>query len=95
MNSLQNDIALFYDDVRHKVNVGFNRNQLVEKLRRLKMKHKVALDKSNLGKEVSFKSHQDVAIFKISNNIWGNDTNQDDDALDGGGGGVMILARLR
>ncbi|XP_057422685.1 probable transcription factor At3g04930 [Lotus japonicus] len=78
--SLQNVVALLHDHVRPKLNVDFNRNQLVEKLRRLKRKHKVTLDK---GKEVQvpFKSSHEQAIFEISHKIWGNDTGND--ALDG------------
>ncbi|TKY52148.1 Mediator-associated protein 1 [Spatholobus suberectus] len=82
--SLQNDVASLYDHVRPKLNVGFNRNQLVEKLRRLKRKHKLALDKGK-DKEVPFRNPQEQAIFEISHKIWGNCTDNiiDQDALDG------------
>ncbi|KAL1341682.1 hypothetical protein HN51_028177 [Arachis hypogaea] len=92
--SLQNDVALFYGDVCHKLNVDFNKNQLVEKLRRLKRKHKVTLDKGNLGK-VSFRNPQDETIFEISHKIWGKDIDTDqleqeeeEEALYMDGGGV-------
>nr|KYP74443.1 hypothetical protein KK1_007122 [Cajanus cajan] len=82
--SLQNDVASLYDHVRPKLNVDFNRHQLVEKLRRLKRKHKLALDKGR-DKEVSFRNPQDQAIFEISHKIWGNDADNimDHDCLDG------------
>ncbi|XP_027364554.1 probable transcription factor At5g28040 [Abrus precatorius] len=70
--TLQNDVAMLYDHVRPKLNVEFNKNQLVEKLRRLKRKHKLALDKGK-EKEVLFKNPQELAIFEISHKIWGND----------------------
>ncbi|KAL1294280.1 hypothetical protein HN51_055008 [Arachis hypogaea] len=94
--SLQNDVASFYGDVCHKLNVDFNKNQLVEKLRRLKRKHKVTLDKGNLGK-VSFRNPQDETIFEISHKIWGKDIDTDqlveeeeeeEEAFDMDGGGV-------
>nr|XP_004496019.1 probable transcription factor At5g28040 [Cicer arietinum] len=74
--TLQSDVASFYNHIMHKFSADFNRNQLVEKLRRLKRKHKMALDK---GKEVhvSFKIPHDQAIFDISHKIWGNDTYHD------------------
>ncbi|KAK7277851.1 hypothetical protein RJT34_22870 [Clitoria ternatea] len=81
-NTLQNDVASLYDHVRLKLNVDFNRNQLVEKLRRLKRKHKVALEKGK-DKEVPFRSPQEQAIFEISNKIWGIDDTIGQDALDG------------
>jgi hypothetical protein len=77
--TLQSDVASFYDQVMPKLNTYFNKNQLVEKLRRLKRKHKMILDK---GKEVqvSFKIPHEQAIFETSHKIWGNDT--DNDVLD-------------
>ncbi|KAE9589617.1 hypothetical protein Lal_00000415 [Lupinus albus] len=78
-NTLQNDVALLYDHVKPKLNVDFNKNQLVEKLRRLKRKHKVSLDKVNNSASGSntFRNLQDKAIFEISHKIWGNDKDQD------------------
>lgn len=75
--SLQNDVALLYDHVSPKLNVGFNKNQLVEKLRRLKRKYKVSMEKVNSTKENPFKSLHDKAIFEISHKIWGNEKDQD------------------
>jgi len=85
--TLQNDVASLYDHVRPKLNVDFNRNQLVEKLRRLKRKHKLALDKGR-DKEVPFRNPQEQAIFEISHKIWGNDTDNllDQDSLEGASG---------
>ncbi|KAK7269239.1 hypothetical protein RIF29_21959 [Crotalaria pallida] len=76
--TLQNDVALLYDHVRPKLKVDFNKNQLVEKLRRLKRKHKVCMDKVKLlaSGPPTFKNLQDKAIFEISHKIWGNDKDQ-------------------
>ncbi|GAU21432.1 hypothetical protein TSUD_32630 [Trifolium subterraneum] len=75
--TLQSDVASFYDQVIPKFSTDFNKNQLVEKLRRLKRKYKMVLDK---GKEVqiSFKIPHEQAIFEISHKIWGNETDHDD-----------------
>ncbi|KAI4350041.1 hypothetical protein L6164_010568 [Bauhinia variegata] len=77
-NSLQNDVAFFYDHVKPKLKVDFNQNQFVEKLRRLKRKHKVVSEKINCGEGAgySFKNPQDDAIFEISHKIWGKSKDQ-------------------
>ncbi|OIW07142.1 hypothetical protein TanjilG_10115 [Lupinus angustifolius] len=77
--TLQNDVALLYDHVKPKLNVDFNKNQLVAKLRRLKRKHKVSIDKiyNSASGSSTFKNLQDKAIFEISHKIWGNDKDQD------------------
>ncbi|KAI9076497.1 hypothetical protein K1719_041483 [Acacia pycnantha] len=69
--SLQNDVTFFYDQIRPKLNKDFNKNQVVQKLRALKRKHQIILDKINSGREVSHKSPQEEAIFEISQRIWG------------------------
>lgn len=74
--TLQNHVASFYDQVMPKFSTDFNRNQIVEKLRRLKRKHKMVLDKCK-EVQVSFKSSHEQAIFEISRKIWGNDTDHD------------------
>ncbi|XP_041021290.1 probable transcription factor At3g04930 [Juglans microcarpa x Juglans regia] len=68
-----NDTALFYDQIKSKLQLDFNKNQLVEKLRRLKKKYRNVLAKSSAGKDVSFKSPHDQATFEISRKIWRND----------------------
>ncbi|PRQ41940.1 putative transcription factor GeBP family [Rosa chinensis] len=70
--SHQNDTALFYDQIKSKLQLEFNKNQLVEKLRRLKKKYRNVLNKIASGKEVSFKSPHDQATFEISRKIWSN-----------------------
>ncbi|KAK7356008.1 hypothetical protein VNO80_15274 [Phaseolus coccineus] len=71
-SSHHNDTALFYDQIKSKLQLGFNKNQLVEKLRRLKKKYRNVVTKISDGKEVSFKSPHDKATFEISRRIWSN-----------------------
>lgn len=75
------DTAAFYDQIKSKLQLEFNKNQLVEKLRRLKKKYRNVLSKIESGKEFVFKSSHDQATFDISKKIWSND------AVRGGGGG--------
>lgn len=72
-NTHSNDTALFYDQIRSKLQVVFNKNQLFEKLRRLKKKYQNFLHKINSDKEFSFRSGHDQATFEISRKIWGDD----------------------
>ncbi|CAL1382082.1 unnamed protein product [Linum trigynum] len=97
------DTALFYDQIKSKLQLDFNKNQLVEKLRRLKKKYRNVLNKIGSGKEFSFKTAHDQITFEISRKIWSStgklasleDGNLDDDEgnpnlnnnNDGGGGG--------
>ncbi|KAJ7973450.1 DNA-binding storekeeper protein-related transcriptional regulator [Quillaja saponaria] len=69
---VQNDAALFFVQIGTKLDVDFNKNQLVEKLRRLKRKYGLVLSKIKISKECSFKNPHEKAIFEISHNIWGN-----------------------
>ncbi|KAH7543205.1 hypothetical protein FEM48_Zijuj02G0159600 [Ziziphus jujuba var. spinosa] len=80
----QNDTALFYDQIKSKLQLDFNKNQLVEKLRRLKKKYRNVLNKISSGKEFSFKSPHDQATFEISRKIWSNlgRIGAEDNALD-------------
>ncbi|XP_027366224.1 probable transcription factor At5g28040 [Abrus precatorius] len=71
-SSHHNDTALFYDQIKSKLQLGFNKNQLVEKLRRLKKKYRNVLTKITSGKDFSFKSPHDQATFEISCRIWSN-----------------------
>ncbi|XP_028790317.1 probable transcription factor At3g04930 [Neltuma alba] len=89
-SSHHNDTALFYDQIKSKLQLDFNKNQLVEKLRRLKKKYRNVLNKISAGKELSFKSPHDQATFEISRKIWSNlgstgaaaeDTALDDDEI--------------
>lgn len=64
------DTAAFYDQIKGKLQLDFNKNQLVEKLRRLKKKYRNVLAKISSGKEYVFKSPHDQATFDLSCKIW-------------------------
>ncbi|KAE9615992.1 hypothetical protein Lal_00017586 [Lupinus albus] len=86
-SSHHNDTALFYYQIKSKLQLDFNKNQLVEKIRRLKKKYRNVLNKISSGKDFSFKSAHDQATFEISRKIWSNigqitGGGVDDNALD-------------
>lgn len=66
------DTGAFYDQIKNKLQLDFNKNQLVEKLRRLKKKYRTVMSKMGSGKEFVFKSPHDQATFEISRKIWSN-----------------------
>ncbi|KAL8154849.1 putative transcription factor At5g28040 [Apium graveolens] len=66
------DTSAFYDLIKTKLQLDFNKNQLVEKLRRLKKKYRNVLSKISSGKEYVFKTSHDQVTFDISKKIWGN-----------------------
>ncbi|XP_042483336.1 probable transcription factor At3g04930 [Macadamia integrifolia] len=69
-SSHHHDTAPFYDQIKTRLQLDFNKNQLVEKLRRLKKKYRNVLSRISSGKEFSFKSPHDQATFEISRKIW-------------------------
>ncbi|KAG5028533.1 hypothetical protein JHK87_012047 [Glycine soja] len=81
-SSHHSDTALFYDQIKSKLQLDFNKNQLVEKIRRLKKKYRNVLNNIFSGKEFSFKSAHDQATFEISRKIWSNVTPVGDNSLD-------------
>ncbi|KAB5520471.1 hypothetical protein DKX38_024790 [Salix brachista] len=93
VNNHHNDTALFYDQIKSKLQLDFNKNQLVEKLRRLKKKYRNVLSKINSGKDFCFKSSHDQATFEISRKIWSSTgkiagfSNEDGHNLDDDDGG--------
>ncbi|KHN43212.1 hypothetical protein glysoja_001795 [Glycine soja] len=82
VSSHDSNTALFYDQIKSKLQLDFNKNQLVEKIRRLKKKYRNVLNKIGSGKEFSFKSAHDQATFEISRKIWSNVTPIGDNSLD-------------
>ncbi|KAF3673375.1 putative rubredoxin-like [Capsicum annuum] len=66
------DTTAFYDSIKSKFQLDFNKNQLVEKLRRLKKKFRTLRSKMGSGKEFAFKSAHEQVTFEISSKIWGN-----------------------
>lgn len=74
-NAHHHDTALFYDQIKSKLQLDFNKNQLVEKLRRLKKKYRNVMNKITSGKDFSFKTAHDQATFEISRKIWSSTPN--------------------
>ncbi|GAB4835971.1 hypothetical protein Ancab_000890 [Ancistrocladus abbreviatus] len=66
------DTTVFYDQIKSKLQLDFNKNQLVEKLRRLKKKYRNIVNRISSGKDFVFKSAHDQTTFEISRKIWNN-----------------------
>ncbi|KAL5198534.1 hypothetical protein ABZP36_002046 [Zizania latifolia] len=84
--SHQYDTDPFYEDMRGRLQLGFSKSQLVEKLRRLKRKYRNCVSRlRGSGSAFSFRSPHEQAIFEIARNIWrpankhGRDADSDED----------------
>uniref|UniRef100_A0A0E0EEY0 Glabrous enhancer-binding protein-like DBD domain-containing protein n=1 Tax=Oryza meridionalis TaxID=40149 RepID=A0A0E0EEY0_9ORYZ len=84
--SHQYDTDPFYEDMRGRLQLGFSKSQLVEKLRRLKRKYRNCVSRlRGSGSAFSFRSPHEQAIFEIARNIWrptnkhGRDGDSDDE----------------
>lgn len=69
-SSHHHDTSAFYQEIRPKLNLSFNKSQLVEKIRRLKKKYRTIAAKLAEGKDFQFKTEHERAAFQISHKIW-------------------------
>ncbi|KAL8166407.1 hypothetical protein V2J09_007906 [Rumex salicifolius] len=76
LSGYHHDTTAFYDQIKSRLQYDCNKNQLVEKLRRLKKKYRNVVSRMTSGKEVVFKTPHDQATFEISRKIWSNSTSQ-------------------
>lgn len=70
-NNYQHDTGPFYEQIKNKVQVEFNKNQLIEKIRRLKRKYRTVDGRMKaMGENFAFKSAHEMATYEISKQIW-------------------------
>ncbi|XBI26673.1 hypothetical protein VPH35_051325 [Triticum aestivum] len=87
--SHQYDTGPFYEEIRRKLSFDFSKNQLIEKLRRLKKKYRVCATRmAAQGAAFAFKSAHEGAIYDVARHIWrpafkrdgaGGDASDEDD----------------
>ncbi|XP_020597486.1 probable transcription factor At3g04930 [Phalaenopsis equestris] len=68
--SHQYDTGPFYEQIKKQLQLEFNKNQLIEKLRRLKKKYRNVVNRMVSGKDFVFKSAHEQATFEIARKIW-------------------------
>ncbi|PKA51521.1 Mediator-associated protein 1 [Apostasia shenzhenica] len=66
----QHDTGPFFDEIRPRLKFEFNKNQVAEKLRRLKRKYRNAAARIGSGRAFVFKSPHDRDAYEISRKIW-------------------------
>ncbi|PKA63037.1 Mediator-associated protein 1 [Apostasia shenzhenica] len=66
----QHDTGPFFDEIRPRLQFDFNKNQIMEKLRRLKKKYRNAAARIDSGRGSVFKNPHDRAAYEISRQIW-------------------------
>ncbi|KAI3951708.1 hypothetical protein MKW98_013766 [Papaver atlanticum] len=74
-SSYHHETGPFYDHIKNRLNLDFNKSQLVEKLRRLKKKYRNVVARVNSGKDFNFKTPHDQTTFEISRKIWSGSHN--------------------
>ncbi|URE17797.1 hypothetical protein MUK42_10768 [Musa troglodytarum] len=61
----------FYEETKKQLHFEFTKNQLIEKLRRLKKKYRNCVSRMrSMGKDFAFRSTHERAIYDIARNIW-------------------------
>ncbi|XP_038891198.1 probable transcription factor At3g04930 [Benincasa hispida] len=83
----QQDAAAFYRKIKPKIQLCCDKNQLIDKLRRLKRKYNITSSKIDCGEKPAFKSVHERLTFDISRKIWGRNsgkkqTSAEDSILD-------------
>ncbi|XP_051200216.1 probable transcription factor At3g04930 [Lolium perenne] len=69
--SHQYDTGPFYDEIRRDLSFDFSKNQLIEKLRRLKKKYRVCAKRMVArGGTFAFRSAHEGAIYDVARHIW-------------------------
>ncbi|OEL26211.1 hypothetical protein BAE44_0012774 [Dichanthelium oligosanthes] len=85
--SHQYDTTPFYEDMRRRLHTGFTKNQLVEKIRRLKRKYRNCVERLRVaGAGFTFRSPHEQAIFEIARTIWRPDSDKHSRDSDDEGG---------
>ncbi|CAL9133329.1 unnamed protein product [Musa textilis] len=76
--SHQYDTGPFYEEIKKQFQFEFTKNQLIEKLRRLKKKYRNCVGRMrSVGKDFAFKSAHERAIYDIARKIWSASTKRD------------------
>lgn len=83
----QQDANAFYRKIKPKLQLCCDKNQLIDKLRRLKRKYHITSSKIDCGEKPAFKSLHEQSTFDISRKIWGRNsgkkqTSAEDSILD-------------
>lgn len=69
--SHQHDTGPFYEKIKTQLQLEFTKNQLIEKLRRMKKKFRNVVSRiANSGKDFAFKTPHEQATFEIARQIW-------------------------
>nr|XP_010909354.3 probable transcription factor At3g04930 [Elaeis guineensis]XP_029118106.1 probable transcription factor At3g04930 [Elaeis guineensis]XP_029118108.1 probable transcription factor At3g04930 [Elaeis guineensis] len=69
--SHQYDTGPFYEEIKKRLQLEFTKNQLIEKLRRLKKKYRNVVSRMrSMGKDFAFRSSHEKDIYDIARNIW-------------------------
>ncbi|KAJ9176952.1 hypothetical protein P3X46_012210 [Hevea brasiliensis] len=98
------DMGDFHEFIEKSLHVDVSKNQLIDKIRRLKKKYQNNLERGENGRDPVFSKPHDVKSFELSKKFWdGGKSNEKNDSVNrsgkvnssnggGGGGGGVTLA---
>ncbi|OMO99963.1 hypothetical protein COLO4_13007 [Corchorus olitorius] len=66
----------FHDFIKQSIQAEVSKNQLIDKMRRLKQKYKNNAEKGQNGNDPVFSKPHDHKSFELSKKIWGNEANE-------------------
>ncbi|KDP25881.1 hypothetical protein JCGZ_22911 [Jatropha curcas] len=70
------DMGAFHDFIKKSLHVDVSKNQLIDKIRRLKKKYQNNLDRSENGEVPVFSKLHDSKSFELSKKVWDENVNQ-------------------
>ncbi|XVE66297.1 hypothetical protein DITRI_Ditri08aG0069400 [Diplodiscus trichospermus] len=70
------DSSGFHDFIKQSIQADVTKNQLTEKIRRLKKKYQINAEKGQNGNDPILSKPHDHKCFQLSKRIWGNKTNE-------------------
>ncbi|XP_010241034.1 PREDICTED: probable transcription factor At1g11510 [Nelumbo nucifera] len=69
------DMAGFHEFIKKVLHVDVNKNQLADKIRRLKKKYKTNVGRGQGGNDPLFSKSHESNVFELSKKIWGSEDN--------------------
>ncbi|KAG6498068.1 hypothetical protein ZIOFF_045977 [Zingiber officinale] len=79
----QYDTSPFYEEIKKQLHFDFTKNQLIEKLRRLKKKYRNCVSRMQTGgRNFAFRSTHERAIYDIARKIWSASTKRSHESDD-------------
>lgn len=71
------DWDIFYGYTKDLINIPFSKKQLMEQVKKLKMRFEFYFQRSNVGKQLCFTNSYEKELFRLSTIIWAKNETED------------------